>query len=79
MFPYFDRFDICEAYYLLEADYNFSGVLLERRSNQRRCMSTGFQLHRMDFRPSPLLSYENLTENGRAIYDQFVSRFLIPF
>lgn len=48
--PYFDRFDICEAYYALENDYNVSGVLQERPSNQRRNMSTDFQLHRMGYR-----------------------------
>ena len=52
----FDRFDICEAHYALEVDYNVGGVLQERPSNQRRNMSTDYQLHRMGFRPSPLFN-----------------------
>lgn len=66
---YFDRFDICEAYLLLENDWNVGGVVWERPSNKRRMMSTGFQLHRMGFRPSPFgVTWETLSENGREIY-----------
>lgn len=66
---YFDRFDICEAYALIESDWNVSGVLQERPSNQRRNMSTAFQLHRMKYRPSPLGgTWEHLSENGKEIY-----------
>ena len=83
MFPYFDRFDIVEAYYCLEYDYNLGGWLHERPSNVRRGKARGFvgeststQLARLSFKPRPNLSYESLTENGRALYDQFVTRFL---
>jgi hypothetical protein len=66
----FDRFDICEAYYCLEADYNVGGILPHRNGRQ-----VAGQLHRMGFRPSPMLgTYDDLTENGRAIYDQWVER-----
>lgn len=61
--------DVCEAYYLLESDYNVSGVLQERKSNLRRNMSTGFQLSRMKFTPRPNLTYDTLTEQGKEIYD----------
>lgn len=74
----FDRFDICEAHYILESDYNVSGVLQERPSNIRRRMSTGFQLSRMGFKPAPNLSYESMTDNGRAIYDELVKRYKLP-
>lgn len=77
--PYFDRFDICEAYYALENDYNVSGVLQERPSNQRRRMSVGYQLHRMGFKPSMFFNgYESLSENGKEIYDNAVERWGLP-
>ena len=51
--PYMDSevsiFAICQAHQQLESDYNVGGILRERPSNQRRSMSTGCQLHRMDF------------------------------
>jgi hypothetical protein len=77
--PYFDRFDICEAHYALETDYNVSGILQERPSNQRRNMSTDFQLHRIGFKPSPLFNgFESLTENGKDIYSELVDRYNLP-
>lgn len=76
--PYFDRFDICEAYYLLESHYNMGGVLRERPSCRRRKESVGVQLRRMRFAPAPGLSLETLTENGRDIYDAAVSRLGLP-
>lgn len=74
----FDRYDICEAHYILECDYNVSGVLRERPSNIRRNMSSGYQLHRMGFKPAPSLSFETMTDNGRAIYREFVKRYKLP-
>lgn len=68
-FAYFDRFDICEAWAVLEWDYNVGGWLHERPSNQRRREACAVQLHRMQFRARPNLSRETLTENGRAIYE----------
>jgi hypothetical protein len=44
-----DRFNICQAYAQLEADYNVGGWLRERPSNQRRMESIGVQLDRMGF------------------------------
>lgn len=76
--PTFDRFDICEAHYILESDYNVSGILQERPSNQRRNMSSGFQLSRMHFKPAPNLSFDTLTENGQAIYKELVKRYQLP-
>lgn len=76
--PTFDRFDVCEAYYCLESDYNVGGMLRERPSNMRRRESCGVQLHRMNFRARPDLETDTLTPNGRAIYDAAVRRLGLP-
>lgn len=77
--PYFDRFDICEAHYALENDYNVGGVLWERPSNARRRMSTGFQLNRMGFRPGAAFNgYDSLSENAQEIYNELVERWGLP-
>ena len=65
----FDRWDICEAYAVLERDWNLNGWVKERPSNRRRKMSTGVQLSRMGFSPRCDLSYETLSDNGKEIYD----------
>ena len=70
----FDRFDIAEAHYMVEVDYNVSGWLQERPSNRRRMEATHVQLARCGFKPRPDLSYETLTENGRMIYDAQVAK-----
>ncbi len=70
-----NTFDLMEAHYLLESDFNVSGVLQERPSNQRRKMSTGFQLNRMGFHPRSGLSYETLSENGKQIYMGLVFQY----
>lgn len=75
---YFDRFDICEAYYMLECMYNVGGWLHERPSNRRRWEATHVQLFRMGYKPSPLLTLERMSENAREIYDGLVSRYKLP-
>jgi hypothetical protein len=75
---FFDRYDICEAHYLLESDYNVGGILKERPSNERRMMSSGFQLSRMGFTPSPFLTFDTLSENGMIIYNELVQRYQLP-
>lgn len=72
------RFDICEAYFVLEADYNVGGWLRERASNRRRMESTSTQLHRMSFKASPNLCYNKLTDEGQAIYWEQVQRLNLP-
>lgn len=78
--PVFDRIDICEAYYVLEHDYGMHGWLIERGyyvDGSVKIVST--QLRRMRFRPAPTLrGYASLTQNGREIYDLFVSRHHLP-
>ncbi|MGA0610114.1 hypothetical protein [Caldimonas sp. KR1-144] len=73
--PRFDRVDICEAYLVLEWDYNVGGWLHERPSNQRRREATAVQLHRMGFKPHPNLDFSTLTKNGRAIYRELERRY----
>jgi len=62
------RRDIMDVYCLVETDYNVSGVLQERPSNQRRKMSTGFQLHRMGYKVNPFLSFESLNPAAKSLY-----------
>lgn len=60
---YFDRYDVCEAWYLFLCDYHEGqGSRFYARLSK---MSTYFS-------PSPMLSYETLNENGRVIYDNLV-------
>ena len=76
---YFQRFDICEAYAVLEWEWHLGGWLHERPSNQRRMEATSCQLARMRFVPSPMLGgYCDLTENGKAIYDLAAQRYGLP-
>jgi hypothetical protein len=62
---YFDRFDICEAYYLYFSDYHTGqwSREYERLSKMSRY-----------FKPSPNLSLETLSENAREIYDALVEK-----
>lgn len=77
MSAYFNRFDICEAYATFEKDFNVGGWLPERPGNRRRRReATHVQLHRMQFRVSPLGGeFRHLTRNGRVIYLQLRRRY----
>lgn len=57
---YFDKFDICEAYYLFGCLWHSGGDTPDRILDR---------LERMRFRPSPTLSLETLTENGAEIFN----------
>jgi hypothetical protein len=74
---YFDRMDICEAYALLECNWHVNGIVRERKGNTRRNMSTGDQLWRMGVKFSPMFDYyyENLSDNGKEIYDNLLVRY----
>ena len=62
---YFDRFDICEAHYVL--------AMLWHGGMGSSLYAKFSQLERIKFRPSPMLSGpEDLTENGREIYQQLL-------
>jgi len=64
---YFDKFDICEAHYVF--------AMLHHRGQWSPEYAKLGQLHNMGFRPSPLLAGpDDLTENGREIYDELVAK-----
>ena len=75
---FWDRFDICEAFCVLEWDYNKNGWLRARPTCRRRMESIGVQLNLMMFKPHGNLEYDTLTENGQAIYDDAVNRLRLP-
>ena len=64
---YFDRFDICEAYWLYSNDYHegmFSAIY-----------KIFGRLDNIKFNPSPCFNgYEDLSENGKEIYNSLVER-----
>lgn len=57
---YFDRFDICEAYYMYDVLYNPTKYAAK--------------LRRLDFRPSPTIRLEDLSENAKEIFGALVRR-----
>lgn len=61
----FDRFDIAEAFYLFSSHFHEGQASVKYR-----------RLSRMSryFKPSPLLSVESLTENGREIYEALAQK-----
>lgn len=61
---YFDRFDICEAYHLYARDYHCGQF--------SRAFSVFARLQRIGFKPSPLLSFDSLSDNGKEIYNKLV-------
>jgi len=63
---YFDRFDICEAYYLFAADWHGGKWSPEYAIFGR--------LHNLQFRPSPILSKDSLSENARDILANLIRR-----
>lgn len=77
-------FDVCQAHSQLESDYNVGGILWERPSNQRRNMSTGCQLQRMQYQAP--YSWVNINascegddeENVRYIYCSNVLKWNLP-
>ncbi len=62
----FDRFDICEAYYVFASLWH------------RGMMSTEYaifgRLHRIGFKPAPSLDKGTLSENGRYILSRLVRK-----
>ena len=64
---FFDRFDIVEAWYLALAHCHRG----QRSEEYQRLCKVGLY-----FRPSPFLSVETLTENGRAIYEAACTKLL---
>ena len=63
----FDRFDICEAYYL---------ALSHCHGGQWSCEYARLSKMARYFTPSPMLSVDRLSDNAREIYDAACQRFL---
>lgn len=62
--PYFDRFDVCEAWTLFLAEWH-----------DGRAGYAAFSVFvRVQFRPAPGLDRASLSENGRAILAQLIRR-----
>lgn len=57
---YFNRYDVCEAYYLYAVNHN------RGQSSKEYALHSVFG--RIGFSPKLSLDESNLTENGRAIY-----------
>lgn len=75
----FNRFDICEAYSALEADYNSGGILWERPSCRRRNESIGAQLARIGYsNPYGGNTFSELGENAKFIYADRVLSWGLP-
>jgi len=64
---YFDRFDICEAYFLA-LSHCHGGQW--SREYARLCKLMRY------FRPAPSLSVDTLNDNARVIYDNACARML---
>jgi len=64
---YFDRFDICEAYFLALSHCHGGQWSKEY---ERLCKLMKY------FKPSPTLSVETLNENARIIYDNACEKLL---
>lgn len=64
---YWDRFDICEAWYLA-LSHCHSGMGSEEY--RRLCHMDKF------FEPSPILNVDSLTENSREIYEAACEKLL---
>lgn len=62
----FDRHDICEAYYLFAAHWHGGQFSKEYRIFGR--------LEKIKFRPTDSLRVENLSDNGREIYQALVRK-----
>jgi len=66
---YFDRFDICEAYYLFAMHYHYGGDTYD---------GIFYRLGRMGFKPSPFLGCSDHplwglgSENAAIIYNNLV-------
>ena len=62
---YFDRFDICEAYYLFLSNYH-EGMMSLKYKRLSRVLRY--------FKPSPLLCVERLSSNGKEIYESLCQK-----
>jgi len=63
---YFDRFDICEAYFMYASLYH--------KGQWSKEYEIFGKLYNIEFEPSPLLSEETLTENGKEIFNNLIKK-----
>ncbi len=63
----FNRFDILQAYYLYGSEYH-SGQGSKEYAYIGRVLNTGFQPGAWG------MSYDSLSDNGKAIYDNLVAK-----
>lgn len=63
---YFDRGDVCDAYYMFASLYH-GGM-----GSKEYAIFT--RLNRVHYKPAPSLSVESLSENARAIFDGLIER-----
>jgi hypothetical protein len=63
---YFDRFDICEAYWCYASDYH--------EGQFSKIYEIFGRLHELEFNPSFDLCYESLSSNGQNIYNNLVDK-----
>lgn len=71
-------FDVCEAFYCLEADFNVSGCIQERPHTRTKRESVGVQLARLEFKPSPFLATHTLTKQGKVVYIHYAKKWGLP-
>jgi hypothetical protein len=63
---YFDRFDICEAYYVYAMNYH--------KGMYSKAYKIFGRLNDIDFKPSLSLTEDTLTENGKEIYQNLIDQ-----
>ena len=63
---YFDKFDICEAYWMYASLYH--------EGQNSEIYEIFGRLHRIGFEPSPFISEDSLTENGKEILAGLIER-----
>jgi hypothetical protein len=64
--PYFNRFDVCQAWYIFASEWHGG-------QSSRLYLVFG-RLARLRFNPGPMLSRDSLTDNGRAILANLIRR-----
>jgi hypothetical protein len=67
---YFDRFDICAAYYFYLSETHEGQFSTKYK---RLCKLLRY------FKPTACIKVDNLSENGKAIYDNLMKSYLPPF
>lgn len=75
--PYFDRFDICDAYAQFASDYNVSGYTTGRRERFHGETNSDIfvRLHRMNYTPGHFYpGYADLSSNAKDIYEALALR-----